>query len=263
MPEDHAAAIERAFSQQARAFEDRRFNRIFTTDVEWLFEHLDPAPADLVLDVAAGTGHVARALAPAVRAVVAFDATVAMLQTGQAAAEAAGLRNVVFQRGDAAALPFLDGSFDVAVSRFAVHHFEDPSGPVAEMARCVRPGGRVVVADLIGSDDPAVADRQNELERLRDPSHTTMLSATELVALLGGAGLEAVRIEAREIVRSLALWLAQTATSEHVAARIIAALRADADGGPPTGFSPRERNGEWEFVHTVASVTATRPLSST
>jgi ubiquinone/menaquinone biosynthesis C-methylase UbiE len=260
MPEDHAAAIERAFSHQARAFEDRRFNRTFTTDVEWLLEHLDPAPDDMVLDVAAGTGHVARALAPAVRAVVALDATLAMLEEGRAAAAAAGLRNIVFERGDAAGLPFLDGSFDLVLTRFAVHHFDDPAGPLAEIARCVRPGGRVVVADLIAAGDPGVAARQNELERLRDPSHTTMLSADELVAMLGGAGLENVRVEAREIVRPLAPWLAQTGASEDVRARVTAALRADAEGGPPTGFSPRGRDGAWEFVHTVASVTAVRPL---
>jgi ubiquinone/menaquinone biosynthesis C-methylase UbiE len=259
MPDDHAAAIERAFSHQARAFEDRRFNRIFTTDVEWLLEDLELAPDDLVLDVAAGTGHVARALAPAVRAVVALDATVAMLHEGHAAAAAAGLRNVVFQRGDAAAMPFLDGSFDLVLTRFAVHHFEDPAAPLAEMARCVRPGGRVVVADIIAAGDPAVAARQNELERLRDPSHTTMLSAGELVALLARAGLEDVRIEAREIVRPLAPWLDQTDVHEDVRARITAALSADAAGGPSTGFAPRERDGGWEFVHTVASVTATRP----
>jgi ubiquinone/menaquinone biosynthesis C-methylase UbiE len=259
MPDDHAAAIERAFSHQARAFEDRRLNRIFTTDVEWVLEDLDPAPDDVVLDMAAGTGHVARALAPAVRAVVALDATVAMLEQGHAAAAAAGLRNVVFQRGDAAALPFLDGSFDLVITRFAVHHFEDPAGPMAEMARCVRPGGRVVVADLIADEDPAVAARQNALERLRDPSHTTMLSADGLVALLARAGLQDVRIEARGVVRPLAGWLDQTDADDDVRARVVAALRADADGGPRTGFAPRERDGEWEFVHTVASVTARRP----
>jgi ubiquinone/menaquinone biosynthesis C-methylase UbiE len=259
MPDDHAAAIERAFSQQAEAFEDRRLNRIFTTDVAWVLEGLDPAPGDLVLDVAAGTGHVARALAPAVRAVVALDATLAMLRQGHAAAAAAGLRNVVFQGGDASALPFLDGSFDLVVTRFAVHHFADPAAPLREMARCVRPGGRVAVADLIADGDPAAAARQNELERLRDPSHTTMLSADGLVTLLGGVGLEDVRIDVREIVRSLAGWLDQTDADDDVRDRIVAALRADADGGPPTGFAPRERAGEWEFVHTVASVTGRRP----
>lgn len=80
-----------------------------------------------------------------------------------------------------------------------------------------------------------------------------------MVALLGDAGLEDVRIEAREIVRPLAAWLDQTDADDDVRARVTAALRADARGGPPTGFAPRERDGEWEFVHTVASVTARSP----
>ena len=131
MSQEHAAAIERAFSQQAAAFEDRRFNRIFTDDVDWLFERLELGPDLLVLDVAAGTGHAARRLAPAVRGVVALDVTRAMLETGKAAADEAGLRNVVFQRGDAADLPFVAASFDLVVSRFALHHFEAPRVPVA------------------------------------------------------------------------------------------------------------------------------------
>src|SRR5688572_28625776 len=103
-----------------------------------MFERLRPSPHDLVLDVAAGTGHVARALAASVRAVIAVDATEAMLAAGKAEADRAGLRNVVFQRGDAAALPFADGSFDIVLSRFALHHFEQPAVQVREMARCLR-----------------------------------------------------------------------------------------------------------------------------
>ena len=166
MPGDHSEALERAFAQQAAAFEDPRFNRLFTTDSEWLFERLPLDPGDLVLDVAAGTGHVARRLAPSVRAVVALDATRAMLERGRAQ----GVPNVIFVQGDAASMPFLDGSFDVVVSRFAVHHFEDPAVQLAEMRRCLRPGGRLAIADLVA--DPAAAAEQNRLEALRDPSHT-------------------------------------------------------------------------------------------
>jgi hypothetical protein len=87
MSDQHSAALERAFSQQASAFEDRRFNKVFTDDVAWLFERLDLAPEQLALDVAAGTGHAARALAPFVRGVVALDATPAMLAQGKLAAD--------------------------------------------------------------------------------------------------------------------------------------------------------------------------------
>lgn len=258
MSDDHAAAVRRAFSQQAAAFEDPRFNRIFTADVDWLLAHLDPGPGDLALDVAAGTGHVARRLAPAVRSVIALDATAAMLEAGRAAAEAAGVRNVVFQRGDAAALPFLDGSFDIAVTRFAVHHFEAPHAVVREMARCVRPGGRLVVADIVCADDPAVAATQNRLERLRDPSHTAMLPADGLTALLDGVG-RVVAVETRAVVRPLGPWLAQTGASDEVAEEIAGALRAELAGGPPTGFQPGEADGDLSFVHTLVAVTAATP----
>jgi SAM-dependent methyltransferase len=234
---------ERSFTQQAAAFEDPRFNRLFTTDSEWLFERLPLRADDLVLDVAAGTGHVARRMAPHVRAVVAFDATRAMLEQGRAQAPP----NVLFVQGDAAALPFLDGSCDVVVTRFAVHHFEDPAVQLAEMRRVSR--GRLAVADLIAH--PEAADTQNRLETLRDPSHTRMLELDELVALVGTDDAEV-----RDVVRPLEPWLVQTDPAPEAAEEIRAALAEELRGGPPTGFRPTERDGELHFVHTMASLIA-------
>jgi ubiquinone/menaquinone biosynthesis C-methylase UbiE len=241
--EGHSERVERAFSQQAAAFEDPRFNRLFTADSEWLFERLALTGDDLVLDVAAGTGHVARQLAPSVRAVVAVDATVAMLAQGRAR----GVPNVILLRADAAALPFHDASFDVVVSRFAVHHFEEPAIQLAEMRRCVKPRGRLAVADLVA--DPAAADTQNRLERLRDPSHTRMLTVADLAALVGTDD-----VEVRDVVRPLAPWLAQTQTAPEAADQIRDALRAELQGGPPTGLRPRDVAGELHFTHTMASL---------
>jgi ubiquinone/menaquinone biosynthesis C-methylase UbiE len=244
-PKEGQSLFKKAFADQAEAFEDPRFNRLFTTDSEWLFERLPLHTDDLVLEVAAGTGHVARALAPSVRAVVALDATRAMLEQGRPAAPG----NVVFVEGDAAALPFLDASFDVVVCRFAVHHFPEPERPVAEMRRCLRPGGRLAIADLVA--DPSAAAEQNRLERLRDPSHARMLTVDELAALAGGDD-----VEVRDVERPLEPWLAQTRTSAAVADEIRAALRTELGGGPATGFRPRERDEALWFVHTMASVIA-------
>jgi SAM-dependent methyltransferase len=234
---------ERSFTQQAAAFEDPRFNRLFTTDSEWLFERLPLEPTDLVLDVAAGTGHVARRLAPRVRAVVALDATRAMLEQGRAQAPP----NVLFVQAEAAELPFLDDSFDAVVCRFAVHHFEDPRIQLAEMRRVSR--GRLAIADLIAH--PEAADTQNRLETLRDPSHTRMLELDELTALV-----QAGDVEVRDVHRPLEPWLLQTDPPPQAADEIRAALRAELEGGPPTGFRPSERDGELHFVHTMASLIA-------
>jgi SAM-dependent methyltransferase len=167
-----------------------------------------------------------------------------MLEQGAREAAKAGIANVVFVKGDAAALPFLDGAFDVVVSRFAVHHFEQPRVQLAEMRRCTR--GRLAVADLIA--DPQAADTQNHLERLRDPSHAALLTLDELADLI-----RTKDIEVRDVERPLEPWLEQTQTPGPAADEIRAALRAEIEGGPATGFRPRERDGELHFIHSMAS----------
>jgi ubiquinone/menaquinone biosynthesis C-methylase UbiE len=265
MSTGHARKVERAFTTQAESFEDAARNQVFTSDARWVFERLPVGPDDLVLDVAAGTGHAARQLAPAARAVVALDATRAMLARGHAQAAVDGTVNVVFVHGDAAALPFLDASFDVVVCRFAAHHFEQPDAVVAEMARCVRPGGHVALVDLIADDDPPIATGQNRLERLRDPSHTRMLSTGELETLLAGAGLHAVDLLTRPLERTLEPWLDQAEVTVQTADQIRRELRSELAGGPVTGFAPREDRdapgSELWFTQTFASAIARRPVT--
>ncbi|HEY2316934.1 MAG TPA: methyltransferase domain-containing protein [Solirubrobacteraceae bacterium] len=256
----HAERIQRAFTTQAEAFEDPARNRVFTADARWVFELLPLSATDVVLDVAAGTGHAARQLAETARAVVALDATEAMLARGQAQAVAEGRDNVLFMRGDAAGLPFLDASFDVVVSRFAAHHFERPEAVVAEMARCTRPGGHVALVDLVADDDPAIAEEQNRLERLRDPSHTRMLAVSEIRALLSEAGLASVDVATRPLERRLLPWLGQAQTPAQPASEIQAALDADVAGERWTGFAPRaDAAGEVWFVQTFGSAIASKP----
>jgi ubiquinone/menaquinone biosynthesis C-methylase UbiE len=259
MSDQHARAVEQSFSGQAAAFEDRRFNGVFTDGLEWLFAHLELRPDQLVLDVAAGTGHAARALAPRVGGVVAIDATAAMLEAGRRASVAAGLGNIVFQRGDAGDLPFVDESFEVVVCRFAVHHFEDPQVQVGEMARCVRTGGSLVIADLGADDDPRLAAAQDRIERLRDPSHARILPTDELTALIEACGLRIRAVDTRLIERPVRPWLAQTGASDEVVRAVESALLAELDGGRLTGLRPDRRGTEVSFTQRFVSVTADRP----
>lgn len=234
-------------------------NRLFTKEAAWVLERLELRGNEVVIDVAAGTGQTARLLAPSVLAVVAVDSTAAMLAEGREQLERDGVRNVVLLRGDADDLRFADGTFDVAVTRFALRHFEDPAVPVSEMVRCVRAGGRVMVADLVASEDPAVAERRYRLERLRDPSHARALSAPELGGLLADAGLEGIRVEARSVEWPLGPWLEQSGAAEDVVGAIESQLRAELAGGPTTGFEPSERDGELHFVQTLASAVGVKP----
>ncbi|HEX4483355.1 MAG TPA: class I SAM-dependent methyltransferase [Solirubrobacteraceae bacterium] len=255
----HSERVSKAFAAQAAAFEDASHNHLFTTDAAWLFEPLLLDGSELLLDVAAGTGHAARELAPRVRVAVALDLTPAMLEAGKAAAERSGVENVVFMRGEASALPFLDGSFDVVVTRFALHHVEHPRDVLAEIVRCVRPGGQIGIADMLADDDETVAQRQNRLEQARDPSHAGMLSAAALVALLDDLGLQEIAVEAREIDRPLAPWLGQASVAAGVADAIRRELREEIAGGAASGFQPYERDGELRFVQRWGCALAHKP----
>src|SRR6478735_1318334 len=123
------------------------------------------------LDVACGPGLVARGLAPRVGEVHGVDMTPAMVDVARREAAAERLSNAVFSVGDATALDFADATFDGAVTRFSLHHIPLPGRVVAEMARVVRPGGAVIVADHVTSADAGEAAWHQEIERLRDPSH--------------------------------------------------------------------------------------------
>jgi SAM-dependent methyltransferase len=90
---------------------------------------------------------------------------------------------VLFQEGDANALPFLDDSFDVVVCRSSLHHFPDPRRAVAEMARVCRSDGRVVVSDMIAPSTD-VRERFDELHRHIDPSHVRALMEREVAELM-------------------------------------------------------------------------------
>jgi ubiquinone/menaquinone biosynthesis C-methylase UbiE len=253
---------QRAFSQQASTFADSRFNHVLTDASEWVFAGIPRSERDLVLDVAAGTGLGGRALAPDVRQVIALDATEAMLEVGRAKAAAADLQNILFMRGDAAALPFLDNSFRTVLCRYALHHFPDPRVQLAEIKRVLAVRGWLGLADMVVSENRDTAERQNHIERLRDPSHARALSASELQDTLVRSGFEVAGAETREVRRPLEPWLEQSAAEPDAAAEIRALLAADARGGAPTGLAPRlEADASFSFAHTLTSLLVLNPYA--
>jgi ubiquinone/menaquinone biosynthesis C-methylase UbiE len=144
-----------------------------------------------VLDVGAGTGALAYALATRVASVVALDADPAMAGRARDAAPA----NVEVVVGDGERLPFADASFDVAGTLRTLHHTANPERLLAELARVVRPEGTLLVADQLAPADPDEADALNRFERARDASTTRLLRERELRDLFAAAGLGVVREE--------------------------------------------------------------------
>jgi demethylmenaquinone methyltransferase/2-methoxy-6-polyprenyl-1,4-benzoquinol methylase len=116
---------------------------------------------DRVLDVATGTGDLALELAKRVGAdgeVVGSDFSEGMLERARTkAGGAAAAGRLRFEWGDAAALPYPDGSFAAATVGFGARNFADLGKGLAEMTRVVRPGGRVVVLEITNPTKPPLS----------------------------------------------------------------------------------------------------------
>lgn len=227
--------IRREFTRQRAAFEGQ--GSFFAGAADSTRSWLHPLSGEmLALDVACGAAHASEVAAPFVRQVVGIDLTPALLQAGAERLRASGVDNVLLQEGDAAAMPFLDRSFDLVFCRFAVHHFPEPERQIAEMARVCRPGGRVVIADMVSPGD-ATANRFDELHRLLDPSHARALGAAELRALVERdvgpiAAVQTLRLD-------IVFDRGQASYTGDGRSEVIEALRAELAGAAPTGFEPR------------------------
>jgi SAM-dependent methyltransferase len=257
MDAGHDRQIRTSFTAQAETIEDPELNRALRTGLDWMVELAAPRKDDEVLDLAGGTGLVARALAPHVANVTVVDATLAMIDVGRAAADAEGL-DVTYVDGDAADLTFEDGSFSLVVLRYALHHMTSPAQVLSEMVRVTRPGGRVVVLDLVAHRDPFLAARQDEVERQCDPSHVRLLTAGEVAADLRALGCDVTGTESRRIESPVDLWLRQAGTDPDSADVVRARMRAELMGGEKTGTSPSRQDGRLMFVQTVEATTAIR-----
>jgi ubiquinone/menaquinone biosynthesis C-methylase UbiE len=245
---EHHRLVEQQFARQAPGFGQEGLTLTNQEYLAWMVDTLDPHPHDAVLDVAAGTGHLGRAIAPRVRCVVCLDLTPAMLHEGEQAAQWEGLTNITFLRGAAEALPYSDSVFDAVVSRFAVHHFVEPLVQVREMVRVCRPGGKVVLIDLVAPEDEGEATTYNRLEHLRDPSHTRALSTEELRGTLKGCGLSDIRTTSRDVEVEAERWLALASTATARAQALREDLMQDVLGSASTGMRPFLRDGVLMFT---------------
>jgi ubiquinone/menaquinone biosynthesis C-methylase UbiE len=204
----------------------------------WVHRLVDVAglqPAEHVLDVACGTGFVARFAAPRVGPVgrvVGVDLNASMIEAARAAADRDPATAIEWRTGDAAALPFENGVFDVVFCQQGVQFFPDRLLALREMRRVLRPGGRLAftVWSAIG-DTPYQAALAEALARHVGPEAGSVArapcalhDAQELHSLVASAGFRNVRV--RPAIETTKLPLPEEFVPGHLAALPIAQTMA-------------------------------------
>lgn len=175
-----------------------------------LLASLGDGPLGTVVDVGTGTGRMLTLLGPRAESAVGVDLSREMLSVARAALEHADLRHCMVRLGDMYALPLPDAAADVVTVHQVLHYAERPADALAEAARVLRPGGRLVVVDFA----------PHHLETLRDEHNHRRLgfSADEVTGWCVAAGLGAPRVvELPGTPLTVMLWLAD----KPAAARIV------------------------------------------
>lgn len=224
-----------AFTAQSKGFSRDGETYADTVELAWMLADLPVTPDAQALDIATGTGEFARALAPKVGSVTGLDATDAMLDKGRKFIAAAGIKNITFTQGVVQELPFVDESFDIVASRYAFHHFADPKPVLAEMVRVCKPGGHLIIVDIIVPDE-STAVENNYYEWLCDQSHTRVLHSGEFETYFRLFGMEVISARTRGLRNEIVEWMDFSLTSDAHRDEILLAAHAELDGGPKTGL---------------------------
>ena len=112
-----------------------------------------------LLDIGTGTGRLLERLASRVTRGLGVDASRAMLALARSRLSKPELGHCAVRQADMYRLPMPDGAFDTAVLQMVLHYAEDPAAALAEAARVLRPGGLLLVVDLLRHDRTAVMER--------------------------------------------------------------------------------------------------------
>jgi ubiquinone/menaquinone biosynthesis C-methylase UbiE len=220
-------------------------------------------PADLrILDIGTGIGLLPLLLAEdGAKQLVGIDISPEMLEQAEylrlSRNNEAAVR-VTFRLAPAHALPFREESFDAVTCRLVLNHVRRPERIIKEIVRVLRPGGILILAELLGVDNPVKRATQNAIEERRNAAHVAARGVEQYNKLLTDAGLQ---IEAKEVIsfeRELEEWLAiyyaDRAESAVVREMIEAGLETDA-----AGINARRQGNTLVFDQRMYYVRAVKP----
>ena len=252
MSRKHKETVQKQFSKTVDAFSKyavRDSREILQEKVAFA----KPQASDLALDVACGPGGLVLALAPHVRFARGIDLTEAMLRQARAFQAEGGISNAAFDRGDAEQLPYADATFDLVTCQCSLHHVPKPELPVREMARVVKPQGRVMIIDSIAPEMDEKFELFNRIERLRDPSHSSALRLTTFLSIFEESRLSVLRQAIKRRTRSFNQWMIRAGNGpSQKGYQEVRRLVEDSIRGDRAGFSPKIEDDDITIVHNEA-----------
>ncbi|XEC95564.1 class I SAM-dependent methyltransferase [Paenibacillus tarimensis] len=248
LPRGNESIVRKEFKKQAKGFSNPKLTINSEELLHWVRSSLNLNAGMTVLDVAAGTGILSRSIAPFVQHVTSIDLSQNMINEGKILNTRLNIANIDFMLGHAEEIPCANGSFDLAVSRLAFHHFTNPMKVLHEMCRVSKLSGSVCVVDMISPENDGLCKLYNHYERLRDPSHTTALKKSEFEHLFNQLDLEIQVIETLDVPVHVSRWLELTDTDAETTGDIIRDIELELEtGNVVTGLFPYVENEEMMF----------------
>jgi ubiquinone/menaquinone biosynthesis C-methylase UbiE len=183
------------------------------SDLERLVALARRMPALHALDLGCGAGHVAYALAlGGADRVTAYDPSSDMLRVVAEEARKRGHGAIRTTVGSAETLPFESESFDLVVTRYSAHHWAEVARALEECARVTRPGGSLIVIDVIAPEVALLDTSLQVIEFLRDASHVRDYRISEWRDMHKAAGLAVTAVHGWKISIDFAAWITRIGT---------------------------------------------------
>lgn len=211
------------------------------------------------VDVGAGPGFTAFAIAPYCERVIATDVTPAMLEQVRSLRAERGAPQTEMMCVAAESLPYRGGSIDLVTCRTAAHHFVDTGAWLDEVQRVLSPGGELVLIDTAAPDDADAARWMHRIETWRDPSHVENRSAGEWRSAVTNAGLRVAHASMSRVDLEYPDWAERAGMDAEAGAELGRAL-ADAPAPARAAFGIEARpDGAVAFHWPLLVMKALKP----
>ena len=211
----HHDKVNQQFGQQANAYLTSKVHAQ-GADLEYLASFLTNYPNAEFLDMGCGAGHVSFIAAKLVKHVTAYDLSEQMLAVVEQTADERNLKNISTVHGYAEHQPFDDNYFDIVVSRYSAHHWQDVGKSLRELHRITKPNGKLIIMDVVSPGQPVLDIWLQTIEALRDTSHVRDYTPGEWLTFLSEAGFTIDKIQRHRLPLIFDSWIKRMRTPNNL-----------------------------------------------